>query len=266
MFDKYNRKITYLRISVTDKCNLRCTYCMPAEGIEHIPHSEILTFEEIVDFTRIAAKNGINKVRITGGEPLVRKGIVSLVNMLSKIEGITDLSMTTNGVLLANFAHDLKAAGLQRVNISLDTLDPEKYKTITRVGSINDVIKGIEAAKQVGFNPIKINCVVENDANEPDAKAVKQFALENGLVPRFIPKMDLEHGIFGVVDGGDGGNCAICNRIRLTANGMVKPCLFSNSGYSIRELGAEQAFKMAIENKPACGTINQTGQFYNIGG
>src|SRR5664279_3570773 len=141
MFDRFNRKLDYLRISVTDRCNLRCTYCMPEEGIKLFHHDEILAFSEIAGFTKVAVANGVTKVRITGGEPLVRKGITALVRMISDIDGIADLSMTTNGTLLNQFAVDLRAAGLMRVNISLDTIDPEKFKTITRIGGINDVFE-----------------------------------------------------------------------------------------------------------------------------
>ena len=146
MQDAYKRHINYLRISVTDRCNLRCLYCMPEEGIPLIKHQDILSFEEIEGFTRTAVHYGINKVRITGGEPLVRKDITSLVEKLSAIEGIDDLSMTTNGILLEKFAFPLKQAGLNRINISLDTMDPERYRGITRHGDLGQVLAGIEAA------------------------------------------------------------------------------------------------------------------------
>lgn len=266
MYDRFNRQINYLRISVTDRCNLRCTYCMPEEGITQIDHSEILSFEEIASFTRIAATKGFNKVRITGGEPLVRKGVVELVSMISNIEGITDLSMTTNGVLLGKYAKELKYAGLQRVNVSLDTVNPTRYRQITRVGSLDDVLNGLECARAAGLTPIKINCVVDKSSAEPDAVEVKKFAQANGFEVRFIPKMDLNAGIFGEVEGGNGGNCSICNRLRLTANGFVKPCLFSNLGYSVRGLGYEGALLKAVNAKPARGTTNHDGKFYNIGG
>ena len=266
MFDSYNRHITYLRISVTDRCNLRCTYCMPEGGVPMLKHEDILTFDEIVEFTRVAAHMGINKVRITGGEPLVRRGIVDLVGMIAKIDGITDLAMTTNAILLKQFAQPLFNAGLKRVNISLDTLNPKRFTEITRGGNIKDVIEGIHVAKEIGFHPIKINCVVNKSSNEPDALEVRKFALDNGLQVRFIPLMDLDNGIHGVVEGGEGGDCAICNRLRLTANGMVKPCLFSDIEYSVRELGAREAILKAIEEKPACGGISSRGEFYNVGG
>ena len=266
MFDRYNRKITYLRISVTDRCNLRCTYCMPAEGVKLLKHEEILTFDEIVDFTKVAVSLGISKVRITGGEPLVRKGIVELVQMLSEIEEINDLSMTTNGILLKQFAKPLFDAGIKRINVSLDTLCKEKFSQITRGGNIDDVLSGIAEAKAVGFNPIKINCVINKTSNEHDAVAVKKFAADNNLQIRFIPLMDLDNGTHGIVEGGEGGNCAKCNRIRLTANGIVKPCLFSEIGFNVRELGPEQAILSAVDSKPRSGNINTTGEFYNIGG
>ncbi len=266
MYDSYNRKINYLRISVTDRCNLRCTYCMPEEGIKLLRHEDILSYNEIRDFTAFAVSEGINKVRITGGEPLVRKNVVALVEMLAAIKGLSDLSMTTNGILLKEYAADLKEAGLMRINISLDTLDPGKFKSITRTGNINDVIEGIIAARETGLYPIKINCVIENSRNEPDALAVNRFCQENGLELRYIRQMDLVKGHFYTVEGGTGGNCSICNRLRLTANGRLKPCLFSNLEYNIRELGYKKALAQALEHKPKCGTVNSTGAFYNIGG
>jgi cyclic pyranopterin phosphate synthase len=156
MYDLYKRNIDYLRISVTDRCNLRCTYCMPPEGIESKQHSDILTYEKIVEIARCAVDKGIKKIRLTGGEPLVRKGIINLVKMLSEIEGLQDLSMTTNGILLKKHAQDLADAGLNRVNVSLDTLDTEEYRSITRGGDLQMVLEGIEMARKVGLNPIKI--------------------------------------------------------------------------------------------------------------
>ncbi len=266
MFDRFNRKINYLRISVTDRCNLRCVYCMPENGVPLLKHEDILNFDEIVEFTRIAVSKGIDKVRITGGEPLVRNGIVDLISMISGIKGIKDLSMTTNGVFLDKYADDLVKAGLQRVNISLDTVDPEKFEQITRVGNVQKVFDGIKAAKKAGLNPIKINCVITNNSLEPHAVAVAKYCEENDLQIRYIKEMDLEKGEFSVVQGGSGGDCAVCNRLRLTANGMIKPCLFSDIQYSVRELGAEKAIEMAVENKPRSGHVNNTGKFYNIGG
>ena len=265
MYDRFKRNINYLRISVTDRCNLRCTYCMPAEGVQLMKHDDILSFEEIEAFTRLAVKNGITKVRLTGGEPLVRKGIVDLVKKLAKIEGLEDLSMTTNGQLLDQYAAELKAAGLSRANISLDTINTERYCQITRSGNLQNVFKGIEAAQQVGLIPIKINAVLMDEPDE-EVRQLKSYCEKNELDLRFIHQMNLQTGEFSKVEGGEGGNCARCNRIRLLANGDVKPCLFSDLGYNIRKLGAERAINLAVGNKPRSGTYNQSGEFYNIGG
>ncbi len=266
MLDRFNRHINYLRVSVTDRCNLRCRYCMPEEGITLIRHEDVLTYDEITTFTRVSVAAGISKVRITGGEPLVRKGVTELVRMLSGIEGITDLSMTTNGILLADNAVALAEAGLMRVNVSLDTLDPEKYRYVTRGGELHSVIMGIEAAQKAGLRPVKINCVIKSSPDEADAREVAEFSMREGLEVRFIRQMDLASGTFSVVHGGTGGHCAKCNRLRLTPEGMLRPCLFSDRGFSIRELGAEEALRLALEAKPERGTANHVNGFYNIGG
>jgi GTP 3',8-cyclase len=266
MYDRFNRSINYLRISVTDRCNLRCIYCMPESGITLLNHKDILSFDEIVGFTRVAVSQGVTKVRITGGEPLVRKGIVTMVRMIAELEGIEDLSMTTNGVLLKQFAHDLKVAGLHRVNVSLDTIDPVEFAAITRTGNIADVIEGIFEAKSAGLLPVKINCVIKESKEEASAQAVTKFCAENGLEIRYIPQMDLVNGHFSTVSGGTGGNCELCNRLRLTASGKLKPCLFSDMELDVRKLGYNEALRLAVELKPECGTSNNTGSFYNIGG
>ena len=266
MYDPFNRKINYLRISITDRCNLRCFYCMPSEGIKLLNHQEILRFEEIIEFAKVAVNKRINKIRITGGEPLVRKGVVDFINELSKINGITDLSMTTNGVLLEEFAERLKKAGLQRLNISLDTIDEIKYKEITRGGHIQDVFRGIKAAQKWGLSPIKINCVISKSAEEPDATAVKEFCNKENLQIRFIHQMDLLQGHFSIVEGGEGGNCITCNRLRLSSNGLLRPCLFNDVSIDIRKEGYEKAIDMAISLKPECGTKSIQNKFNQIGG
>lgn len=266
MYDSFERHINYLRVSVTDRCNLRCSYCMPEEGIPMLSHSQVLSYEEMAEVVRIAVKMGVSKVRITGGEPLVRKGIADFVRMLSDISGIHDLSMTTNGILLPRYARELAEAGLQRVNISLDTMDPKRYSKLTRLGKLEDVLKGIDAALGAGLTPVKLNCVVAKNRHEPDALAVADYASSLGLQVRFIRRMSLSEGEFSIVDGGSGGNCSICNRLRLTADGHIQPCLFGDSAYSVRELGAEAAIIAALKNKPACGSINTRGEFYTIGG
>ncbi len=266
MLDSYNRDINYLRVSVTDRCNLRCRYCMPEKGIVQLPHDRILSFEEITAVVRTGVAHGITKVRITGGEPLVRKGIEKLVGMLAGIKGIEDLSMTTNGVLLKQYASKLFDKGLHRINISLDTLNPEKFRYITRVGHLTDVLNGIEAARSAGLSPLKINCVIRQDVNEQDAMEVAAYAAEQGLEVRFIKLMDLHSGRFSTVINGNGGDCIHCNRLRLTADGFIKPCLFNDIQFSIRELGIEKAYQEAVRNKPKCGTINHINEFFNIGG
>jgi len=266
MFDSFNRNINYLRISITDRCNLRCLYCMPAEGIPLIPHEQILSYEEITKVVKEAVALGISKVRITGGEPLVRRGVETLVGMIVAIGGITDLSMTTNGILLDRFARSLKSAGLHRVNISLDAINPSRYREITRGGEVEQVLRGIEAAREAGLNPVKINCVVQHSSDEKDAREVREYCLKHGLGIRFIHQMSLGHGSFTVVEGGDGGNCARCTRLRLTAAGKVKPCLFNDMEFDIHTLGIREALLHAIRNKPEKGSVNTLNTFNNIGG
>jgi cyclic pyranopterin phosphate synthase len=266
MYDCFNRKINYLRISVTDRCNLRCRYCMPPAGVPLLRHEEILRFDEIIEVVQVAVSRGVDKIRITGGEPLVRKGVVDLVVMISRIEGVKDLAMTTNGLLLDHFAGPLKEAGLKRVNISMDTTDPDRYREITRGGDINALFRGIKAAQTSGLKPVKLNCVIRESQDEPDARLVRQFAETNGLEVRYIHEMDLETGYFRPVIGGDGGNCGSCNRLRLTSNGLIKPCLFSNTGFSVRALGAAAAMEGALRAKPEMGGINTRDEFFNLGG
>src|SRR5512140_3815964 len=266
MYDRYNRNIHYLRISVTDRCNLRCQYCMPENGIKPLRHEDILSLEEIVSFTKIAVEKGIDKVRITGGEPLVRKNIVYLIQLLANIDGIKDLSLTTNGILLGEFATPLKDAGLNRVNISLDTVDPDRYAEITRGGDFHRVIQGISAAEKAGLFPIKINCVVNKSSTEPDAVGVKAFCNRRKCNVRFIHQMNLEAGEYAPVEGGTGGDCKICNKLRLSSDGNLRPCLFNDLSFNVRKLGYEKAIRMAIDAKPECGTRSVQNRFNVIGG
>lgn len=266
MYDRFNRKITYLRISVTDRCNLRCTYCMPATGVIPKKHEDILSFEEVLQVVKTGVGLGITKVRLTGGEPLVRKGIVSFIQRLGHIAGIEDVGLTTNGTLLPLMAKDLKKAGLKRVNISLDTLDPEKYREITRIGRLEDALKGVDAAIEAGLYPIKINFVRIPGKNKEDEQPVMQFCKEKGLQLRFIRQMSLDTGEFYPVEGGDGGRCLVCNRLRLTADGYIKPCLFSDYRFSVRESGIKEAFIQAMHNKPVKGYRATGHKFYSIGG
>jgi len=266
MLDRFNRRINYLRISVTDRCNFRCTYCMPAEGVPLKKHEEILSFDEIADVVKVGAQLGLTKIRLTGGEPLVRKDIAVLVQMLAQIEGIEDIGLTTNGVFLPQLAKPLKEAGLSRVNISLDTMNPEKFREISRTGNLSDVLKGIDAALEAELQPVKINFVRIPGINENDEVDVRAFCKEKGLKLRFIRQMNLEKGEFYPVEGGAGGICDVCNRLRLTADGFLVPCLHSGLRFNIREMGIEEAFKRAVQYKPEEGTGTKSHEFSNIGG
>lgn len=265
MFDCFERNIDYLRISVTDKCNLRCVYCMPEEGVDLMSHEDVLSFEEIRAFTEAAVGMGVTKVRLTGGEPLVRRGIAALVLMLAEIDGIRDYAMTTNGVLLEEYAQAIADAGLHRVNVSLDTLDPERYERITRGGDVRRVLAGVEAAKQAGLTPVKLNCVVHESPEEPDALGVAAFGAKAGCEVRFIRRMNLASGKFSTVIGGSGGDCPRCNRLRLSCDGMVRPCLFSDLAFSVRDLGPDEAIRQAVEAKPESGRTS-SAMFHAIGG
>jgi len=227
---------------------------MPKKGIGFLPRDQILSFEEIVAIVQTAVSLGVNKVRLTGGEPLVRSKIERLVGKLSEISSIVDLSMTTNGVLLSEYAVPLAEAGLKRINISLDTVCARRYKEITGGNDIHSVFRGIQQARIAGLDPIKINCVVKNSSIEKDAQEVAEFCHNNDLQVRFIKEMDWASGKFTIVQGGSGGDCPRCNRIRLSANGIIKPCLFSDLGYDVRRLGVLQAFVQAVKDKPKSGS------------
>ena len=266
MIDRFGRTLDYLRVSVTDRCNLRCRYCMPPEGVSALRHEDILSFEEIEQVVREAVAMGVTKVRLTGGEPLIRRGVIELVRILAAIEGINDLAMSSNGTLLAPVADELKGAGLQRVNISLDAIDADHYAEITRGGSVADVLAGIDAAVAAGLLPVKLNCVVTNSSDEPDARDVARFAAEKKLELRFIRRMDLSEGSFSIVEGGRGGDCPACNRLRLTSNGYIRPCLFSNLRFSVRELGVREALTLAAARKPRMGSACTDTPMCGIGG
>ena len=239
---------------------------MPADNLQWLEHKDILTFEEISDVVKHGVELGIDKVRLTGGEPLVRRNIVTLVAMLAEIPGIKDLAMTTNAILLPKYAKKLKDAGLHRVNISLDTLDPEKFQEITRGGDLTAVLNGIQAAQDAELNPIKLNCVTGSPFTEDDTESVRRFAEEQNLEVRFIQLMQLNKGTFSIVDGGSGGDCPNCNRLRLLSNGTIRPCLFSDVGFNVRKLGIAKAFEQAIQYKPKQGTISDDEWMYKIGG
>ncbi len=191
MIDQYNRNINYLRVSVTDRCNLRCQYCMPKEGLSRIGHNDILRYEEILRVVRSGIQLGISKVRITGGEPLVRSGIVDFIARLNSVPGLADISLTTNGVLLKQFAGDLFGAGIRRINVSLDSLDTKKYAAMTRGGDLNTVLAGIREADRVGFAPIKINTVAIRGFNDDEILTFAAHTLDKPYHVRFIELMPL---------------------------------------------------------------------------
>ena len=294
MKDHYGREITYLRISVTDRCNLRCVYCMPEEGVVKQSHCDILSLEEIAEIAREAVGLGIRKIRITGGEPLVRRGILSLFQELASLPNLSELAFTTNGTLLAPMAKEIKAAGVDRVNISLDTLNPDKYRRITRLGRLEDALSGIRAAMEAGLTPLKINTVLIGGFNDDEIPDLVALTQQYPIELRFIELMPIGHvspfgaeaylpcgtvlervpqlqsveksgvaelyrlpgaaGSVGLIRPISHLFCGECNRIRLTSDGYLKPCLFSTEEISLRGLHGEalrNRLETAIAHKPA---------------
>lgn len=304
MLDVLNRKIDYLRISVTDRCNFRCAYCMPPDGIHQLAHEDMLSYEEILRIVAILSKEcGIRKVRITGGEPLVRKDLMTLIQGIKHLGTIQDISMTTNGSLLAGQAQELKAAGLDRVNISLDTFDSTRFSLITRGGKLSETLKGIDSALAAGLLPVKINAVLTEALTEKDLNQFAAMVYEQPLIVRFIEYMPIGYqgikpgmtpdqvkrclstlgrgllhpvqnkvkgwgparyftlpgakGSFGFITPVSDHFCQTCNRIRLTADGRLKPCLLSNQEINVKEVlkaGSDETIKQlfgeALRQKP----------------
>ncbi len=289
MLDRYGREITYLRISVTDKCNYRCIYCMPPEGVEKHSHYDICSFEELCAMASEAVKCGVKKIRVTGGEPLVRRGIVDFCRMLKEIEGVEELCVTTNGSLLSSLAFPLKEAGVDALNISLDTLKSDKFNMITRLGTLSDVLEGLEAAEKAGFGRIKLNSVLLGGINDDEIKDFVSLTKDKDYEVRFIEFMpmlataasfvpasrvlevcpDLEEidaegvakrykingykGTVGLITPMSRRFCPECNRIRITCDGHLKPCLHSNDEIPLRGLEGDEmrlAIEKAILSKP----------------
>ena len=267
MYDSFNREITYLRISVTDRCNLRCLYCMPIEGVIKRSHEDCLSFEEIRDIAREAVALGITKIRLTGGEPLVRKGITQLVSMLAEIEGLKQLGMTTNGHFLEQYAHELKQAGLSSLNISLDTLDSSRYSHLTRGGDISKVLKGINTALEEGF-PIKVNMVISPETTQMEMDQMKVFCLEKGLELQKIREYSLKEDKFPDEEilYQRPPPCGLCNRIRLLSNGRIKPCLHTDQEITLNPQNIRASLEEAIQNKPRCGSSCSVRNMLEIGG
>ncbi len=275
--DRFSRPINYLRLAVTDRCNLRCVYCMPPEGVTHLSHEDILSYEEILRFLRVAVRAGISKVRITGGEPLVRKDIERLVEGIASLDPALDISLTTNGTLLPAKAEELARAGLKRVNVSMDSMRPETYRRITRTGELRDALAGVEAALEAGLDPVKVNVVVLRHLSD-EVEGFVELARRLPVHVRFIEYMspcgavDRSHyvsaadirkkletygtlreaapprgagparyfrlsgceGLFGFISPISSHFCPECNRLRLTADGRMKPCLFSRDEVDVR--------------------------------
>lgn len=314
LVDRFGRKITYLRVSVTDRCNLRCVYCMPPDGVAWQPHESIIRYEEILEIVKVAAEQGISEVRLTGGEPLVRLNLSDLVRWIAAVPGIKDISLTTNGLLLEKLAAPLAEAGLKRVNVSLDTLNAEKFARITRGGSFEKVWRGLLAAMAAGMAPIKINAVAMKGVNDDEILDLARLSLEYPWHVRFIELMPIKNqapwgeefptpadcylsikeilkilGPLGIEPSADGasGNgpaqefripgapgrigiisalgeqfCDGCNRLRLTADGYLRPCLMNDGEVYI--LGALRKgepilplLQQAVQNKPRGHELNQ---------
>ncbi len=306
--DSFGRHITYLRVSVTDRCNLRCFYCSAKDTFSWLPPEEILSYEEFLKIIRVALDLGVEKIRLTGGEPLVRKGLVAFVSEVARLPGLRDLSLTTNGVLLAETAAELKKAGLKRVNISLDTLRPERYATLCGKPYLYRVLQGIEAALKAGLSPVKINTVVLKGYNDDEIEALALLSLEMPVEVRFIEFMPVGEGApwedkaflpaaeikrrlealgelkpvpsygggpaktyvlpkargkIGLITAMSEHFCHRCNRLRITPEGKLRPCLFSDQEIDlkpiVRQAGEEElkrAFSQALAIKPSSRLVN----------
>ncbi len=265
MLDSFGRNIHYLRISVTDRCNLRCRYCMPEEGIPLIPHERILSYEQIEKIAQAAVSLGFDKIRLTGGEPLVRKGIAGLVSMLAKIPGLKTLSMTSNGTLLSPFADGLAAAGLSSINISLDTLKADRYRELTRGGNVSDAVAGIRAARRAGL-PVKLNVVVPPEADGSDLEGIRTFAETESCQVQTIRQYRLDETKRSDVQFMRPPPCGDCDRIRLLANGLLKPCLHGDASVAIDFNDIAQGIRDCVSMKPPCGTSASGHIVSSIGG
>lgn len=308
MTDAYGRTIDYLRLSVTDLCNLRCSYCMPPEGVCKRDHSEICSLEELAELAAAFVELGVRKIRLTGGEPLVRRGIVSLTERLAALKtvGLEELCMTTNGILLPEFAVTLREAGLDRLNISLDSLRPDRFRALTRGGELNRVLDGIAAAEAAGFRDLHLNAVLLAGINEDELRDLALLAKDRPWSVRFIERMPLGpaatlpflpaarvleavpelkrvqnakckmqdensvakyysapgwRGTVGLIAPMSACFCGRCSRVRLTADGKLKPCLHSSEEYPLRGLCGDdlrEAILSAIRKKPARHNLSDT--------
>ena len=313
MLDSFAREITYLRISITDRCNYRCRYCMPEEGVEKRAHGDICSLEELRDMAAAAVRCGVKKIRVTGGEPLVRRGAVDFCRMLAEIPGVEELCLTTNGSLLTEQAAALREAGVTRLNVSLDTLKEERFRAITRAGTLSDVLRGLESAERAGFEKIKLNCVLLGGVNDDEIADFAALTRAHDWQVRFIERMpmgcgrdfgaylpaqtvlercpELEpvshdgvaaccrfpgaKGTVGLIAPMSHAFCSECSRIRITADGKLKPCLHSAAELSLRGLSGDEleaAIRRGILMKPERHHMNATGEtetqrgMFEIGG
>lgn len=315
MRDTSGRRIDYLRLSVTDLCSYRCQYCMGCEGVPKRSHHEILSIEELAQIGQAAIRCGVKKIRLTGGEPLVRRGILELCRQLRKIDGLEELTMTTNGAALPQMAAQLRAAGVDRLNVSLDTLRPERFREITRCGELEDVLRGLQAADKAGFTDTKLNVVLLGGMNDDEIADFAALTRDRPYCVRFIELMpmgvcadwpkerflsadavlqavpELEFsgqsgvsevyrlpngkGSVGLIRPMSHTFCGSCNRIRVTADGKLKPCLHSRQEYNLRGLSGadlEAAIRQAVEKKPSAHHLleqhhsDTERQMHEIGG
>lgn len=257
MQDRFKREIDTLRISLTNSCNQHCFYCRGKDSCLKSSESKLLSFQQIVEVVKAALTLGIKRFKLTGGEPLLREGVVELVGLLSALPGVNDLSMTTNGVLLNRFAAELARAGLDRVNVSVDSLNEERYREITGGGELKEVLQGVERAQECGLTPVKLNTVYMEEINGDEIEQIRAFCRENGLKHQLINRMDIHddkqnYDNFTVTDRPP--RCSACSRLRLTADGKLLPCLFSGRELSLGDYATiEEALREAIESKPAEG-------------
>jgi GTP 3',8-cyclase len=305
MEDGFKRQIEYMRISITDRCNLRCSYCMPPEGVRWLPSSDVLSYEEILRFVNLSTELGFKKFRVTGGEPLVRKGVIPFLQKLASNPGVEDLTLTTNGILLGEMAQELKNVGVRRVNISLDTLDSKKFSEITRGGDLQDVLAGINKSLEVGLHPVKVNVVVIRGFNDDELEAFFHMAEQQPLHIRFIELMPVgasdgnknlvpveemkdrlglsnlvpvkefqgagpaQHyagvgmkGSIGFISALSQHFCSECNRIRLTADGRLRPCLHSTKELDLRALLRNGASDLELKELLAEAILLKPGQHH----
>ena len=322
LVDGYGRKVDYLRVSVTERCNFRCQYCMPEKPFSWVPKENLLSYEDLFKFIKVSIDEGITKVRITGGEPLLREGLENFIKMINEYKNDIDLALTTNAYLLSSCAQKLKDAGLKRINVSLDSLKPEVAQKIAQKDVLKNILQGIEAADRVGLK-IKVNCVPMKGVNEDELVDILEFCKEKGYVVRFIEFMENQHAlsgakgynseeiqkiiaekynftklertgsspsqdyktedgyVFGIIEPHKDDFCATCNRIRLTASGVLIPCLYFEDAQSIKDAiqandidKAAAILKDVLANKPEKNNWSETDKdgkistraFYETGG